>query len=288
MTTKTDMDPGSAEGLALLPPIRRARGWRLYAENGKRFLDLWQDDSRGILGAKGTGVGTVAKAAVDKGLCSPLPSVHGQRLKAAIRKAWPGWEGIRFFADSSQAAKALGLETAGGESGADFLHDPARELCDPDRGRALNAAGSILLLRPFSEHLGGDESGFRAAWLRLPCPRVLAPIVILFRETAEAAPPVEPVPPILLASAVKALAEYCGYRAAVGEESWKRADRRILRLFERRGPWLFPRCPREAYGRLFRAALDKGILLSPDPGLPSMLPGEFDDGELKILADLEF
>jgi hypothetical protein len=38
------------------------------------------------------------------------------------------------------------------------------------------------------------------------------------------------------------------------------------------------------YDRLFVAALGAGVLLSPDPELPSIVPGDFDDGELAALA----
>jgi 4-aminobutyrate aminotransferase-like enzyme len=31
---------------SLLPKVRRARGYRLYGEDGRRYLDLWQGGGR--------------------------------------------------------------------------------------------------------------------------------------------------------------------------------------------------------------------------------------------------
>jgi hypothetical protein len=284
-------------GLSLLPPIRRARGWRLYAENGRRFLDLWQDDGRGILGAKGTGLGTVAKAAIDRGLSSPLPSVWAARLEKAVLALVPGYAAARFFADSAAAAAALAAHPASGVAGPAALapYDPARALGAAIRVSAGAASGEdpasplpgqAFLWRPFSAALGPLPEAATSVWLRLPCPRALAPTVLLYRRAEEAPAAKEPVPPLYLAAAVKALAEYRGFAAAVGEEHWKRADRRLSRLFLRRGPYLFATCPREAYPALFAAALERGVLLSPDPDRPSLLPGDFDDGELLPLASL--
>jgi hypothetical protein len=263
----------SVDLLRLLPPIGRARGYRLYALDGRRFLDLWQDDGRGILGAKGTGIGTVVKASVDRGLAMPLPSAWEHRLEKAVLAAWPGYAAVRFRPDPA------------GEPPEGLLHDPARRAVNPETGEGTSARA--LLLRPFAEYLPAPPP-FDSARLRLPCPRAFAPIVLLFRD-AESASRCAPecVPPMLLAAAAKALAELSGYASTHGEEHWRRVDRRLSRLFERKGPYLFPRCGAAEYPRLFVAALERGVLLSPRHDLPSLVPGDFDDGELKPLAALD-
>jgi len=291
------MDRNEGSGLlSLLPAIRRCRGYRLYAEDGRRFLDLWQDDGRGILGAKGTGIGTVVKAETDKGLGSPLPSVYERRLGKALAAAYPHYAASRFYPDEASAARALAASAAAaastetaasGPSGGilrveDLVFDPAR--------RGASASGRLALLeRPCPEGLDMDEArkGFRLAFLRLPLARAFSPAVLLFREEADAAGcDRDLVPTLELSAAVKAFAELAGHEAAYTEELWKRSDRRLGRLFERKGPRIWPRCPREAYPDLFRAALERGVLLSPFWDLPSNLPADFDDGELKALSDI--
>jgi hypothetical protein len=268
--------------LRLLPPIRRARDYRLYAEDGSRFLDLWQDGGRGVLGAKGTGLGTLLKAEVDKGRAKPLPSLAEARLEKEIRSRWPGYEAIRFYATPERAeaalARALGLDKAGG-----LVFDPARR--DETSGRDAPA----LLIRPFSEHLIKDDEAahYRAAVLLLPCPAAFAPVPLLFSKPEDAAGlEGDLLSPLSLASAYRSLREYTAYSKRFAEVLWRRADKRTGRLFERRGPFLYPRCAPEAYGELFKAALKRKVLLSPDHELPSILPGEFDDGELKGLMEI--
>ncbi len=252
------MEPRGDSLLSLLPPIRRARGWRLYAEDGRRFLDLWQDDGRGILGAKGTGIGTLAKAGVDRGLASPLPSVWGERLRKEVLRQQPEWQDALFFPDEGEARDWLGAQGLSGP-----------------------------ILRPFQEFRAEKLAGAEAAILRLPCPRALAPgLVLLKTGPGQNLPPGPLVPPLLLSAAAKGLGEFRGFLQAYTEAHWRKADRRLSPILERRGPWLYPRCAPSDYPELFRRALAAGVLLSPCHDLPSLIPGDFDDGELAPLASL--
>ncbi len=289
-----------ARRLRGLPPIRRARLWRLYAEERgaerRRFLDLWMDGGRAIIGAKGTGIGTAAKAAIDMGLLRPMPSAWERRLAGQLRITYPEYAAARFFRTDERALAAAG---AGG------AFDPARReaagAADPS---AAAAAGRVLVLRPFAEGLAGPGAGdFPVAMPLLPCPSALSPSVLLFREAKDAARIAGDVlPPVLLSSAHRALCELARMRPWYAEELWRKADKRLGRFFERRGPYLYLRDPgalpaavdgRAApgarsivdYDAFFDAALEAGVLLSPDPELPSIVPGDFDDGELKALSE---
>lgn len=268
--------------LRLLPPIRRARDYRLYAEDGSRFLDLWQDGGRGALGAKGTGLGTLLKAEVDKGRAKPLPSLAEARLEKEIRSRWPGYEAIRFYANAERAEAALARALGPGKAGG-LVFDPARR----DPASASGRDAPALLIRPFYERLIKEEeaASYRAALLLLPCPSAFAPVPLLFSrpEDAEGLEG-DLVPPMALACAYRSLREFGAYSGRVGEAFWRRADRATAGLFERVGPFLYPRRAPEAYGTLFAEALKSGVLLSPCFGLPSILPGQFDDGELKKLS----
>jgi hypothetical protein len=263
--------------LRSLPPIRRTRLWRLYAETqaaGKpgRFLDLWMEDGRSLLGAKGTGIGTAAKAAVDTGRTRPFPSVREARLTKAVLAAYPGYAAARFYASEERAMAAF------------------RAL--PRFGSPTAPGGFALrVLAPFAEFLrerpllgaGTAASGIAAP--RLPCPALLAPSVLLFEDAAEAeAAEGELMPPLLLECAHRALLEMERYRLTYNESLWKRVDRRLGRSFERGGPYLYPRCSEADYGAFFAAALSAGVLLSPRYEVPSIVPGDFDDGELAALA----
>ncbi len=246
--------------LRLLPPIRRSRLWRLYAEDGRRFLDFWMDGGRSLLGAKGTGIGTIAKAAVDTGLTRPFPSVREARLERELLARHPGFAAVRLFLDEGRAVAAA--------------------------SRLLAAGESLRVIMPF-------ESFYRtpvpaAGGLAMPllcCPAVLSPAALLFEDAKAAeAVPGDLVPPLALACAHRALCELERFAVDYKESLWRRVDRRLGPFFARSGPYLYTRSGAEAYERLFAAALSAGALLSPDPELPSIIPGDFDDGELAKLA----
>ena len=254
--------------LRLLPTIRRARLWRLYAEDGRRFLDFWMDGGRSILGAKGTGIGTAAKAAIDTGLTRPFPSVLEARLERSLFKRYSGYAALRLYRDESRAQAAAA---------------------------ALLPPGSRLpVLMPFAEHYraaAADAAAAaatappRVATPRLPCPAALAPAVLLFTdEDAAVAVMGDLIAPLALACAHRSLSELERFETSYGECLWKKTDRRLSPFFERSGPYLYPRAGAEGYQSLFAAALGAGVLLSPDPDFPSIIPGDFDDGELMRLG----
>ena len=308
--------------LSLLPPIRRARLWRLYAQDGRRFLDFWMDGGRDILGAKGTGLGTALKAAVDLGTARPLPSVWKARLAKQVAELWPGYAALRLYLNEERALAALGREmgtraaqdsaaadSAAADSGAADSAAPVAVgdpnggglVFDPAERPAPRSPGTVLLLRPYAEALGAPGTGsrpgpedapeprfaprFAAALVRLPCPRVFSPAIALLRDGEAAARMSEDlVPPLVLAAASRSLWEFKRFAESYDEKLWRRVDRRLGPFFERSGPYLYPRHSAAEHEARFRAALEAGALISPIHALPSIVPGDFDDGELARLA----
>jgi hypothetical protein len=263
-------EAAARERLRLLPPIRRARLWRLYAEArpaGKtwRFLDFWMDGGRSILGAKGTNIGTAAKAALDMGLTRPLPSNLEQRLEKALLAAYPGYAAARFYSSRERALAAAASAA------------PGAAVAEP------RPFGRFVTSRPPVSR----EAAPLVAAPRLPCPAALAPAVLLFadRETAREAGGDLPAP-LQLSCAHRALVELSRFERGYGEDLWRKTDRRLKPYFERSGPYLCVRAGLAGgdYDRVFRAALGAGALLSPYPDELSMIPGEFDDGEIAALA----
>ncbi|HUW40854.1 MAG TPA: hypothetical protein VMV90_07560 [Rectinemataceae bacterium] len=303
--------------LSLLPPIRRARLWRLYAQDGRRFLDFWMDGGRDILGAKGTGLGTALKAAVDLGTARPLPSVWKARLAKQVAELWPGYAALRLYLNEERALAALGREmgtraaqdSAAADSAAQDSAAPVAVgdpnggglVFDPAERPAPRSPGTVLLLRPYAEALGAPGTGsrpgpedapeprfaprFAAALVRLPCPRVFSPAIALLRDGEAAARMSEDlVPPLVLAAASRSLWEFKRFAESYDEKLWRRVDRRLGPFFERSGPYLYPRHSAAEHEARFRAALEAGALISPIHALPSIVPGDFDDGELARLA----
>jgi hypothetical protein len=270
--------------LRLLPPIRRTRGPRLYAANGRRFLDLWLDDGRDILGAAGRPIRTYAANAADKGLLRPYPGLYEHRLEKAVLAAWPAFKAVRFFLNEERAlAAAARLQGR--------LMDTLEliEAIEPDTFRSASGDllgsldGGLVKLRPFA----APPQGCTLALARLPCPRPLAPACLLASDPAWLEDETgDLVPGMMHYAAARAMASLAKVTldGCYGEVLWQRFDRRMEPYFRRFGPYLLPRVDSSKYEDFFSAALEGGALVSPYYNIPSMVPPEFDDGELKKLA----
>ena len=144
------------------------------------------------------------------------------------------------------------------------------------------AGSSVVLARLFAPVADDVE----VAIPRLPCPRPFSPWCLMARsEELFAGVTGDLVPAQSLVAAARGLASVqTAMRAGYGEPLWARFDRRLAEFFDRRGPYLSPRPYPGGLEAFFRAALEGGALVSPRPDAPSVIPPDFDDGELAKLA----
>lgn len=279
--------------LRLLPPVRRARGNRLYTADGKRYLDLWLDDGRGILGDRDRYTRTFAANAADKGLTRPYPGLYDARFIKAVTAAWPGFATVRLFSSEERAlaaaARALLLQPAPGSPLA-LVDSATRPSAQTSAAAGVapgpHKPGFIAIARPFAT----IPETCDLALPRLPCPRPFAPWCLMARDgtaTAQALS-AEEGDLVSAGSLVAAARGLSSLEASVSdgycEALWARFDRRMDTWFERSGPYLFPRAIPAGYEAFFQAALQGGALVSPLPDAPSVIPPDFDDGELAKLA----
>jgi hypothetical protein len=260
--------------LASLPPIRRARGFRLYSQAGVRFLDLYQDDGGAILGHRAPGVVREMKDALARGLAARLPSVCELRLEKAVGRLVPGYAAVRAYpcADSALLAASafLGRPLSSGD-----VQDPAR-----GEGEAPAA-----YWRPFLPSAESQESA--VVFPVLPVGGTRGPVPVCFRSRPpEDAAPSRPVPPFLLAGMLRGIAELAA--AERDERVASVVDGAIAgsRCWRRRGPYITALFERARYPEVFRAFLEAGVLLSPAFPGPSILPAEASEGERSALARL--
>ncbi|MDA3948299.1 MAG: hypothetical protein PF508_03650 [Spirochaeta sp.] len=64
--------------------VRRAREWYLYDQDGTRYLDFWQADGAAFLGHRPDGYARLAKAEIDRGLWTAVPTPWPGRLERAL------------------------------------------------------------------------------------------------------------------------------------------------------------------------------------------------------------
>jgi hypothetical protein len=264
--------------LRRLPRIRRARGYRLYTVDGRRLLDMWQDDGRSILGHRGAGVNSGLKRVIDRGVTGALPSAQEHRLEQSVRRLFGGARelSVAVYATRERALEALSrsLEPAGGS----LVADPAFAVAASGPRAATGV--TVSLWRPFladATVAGGDAADggatTRASILLpvLPCGGLFEAQVVVAPRDADIDLRSDLLPePVLVSLTLAADALLSAPAPPVV----------ALRGFDALGPY---RVPTEAvagdYEAVFGAFLEAGILLSPDPALPSIVPGELSDGE---------
>lgn len=265
--------------LRQLPAIRRIRGNRLYTANGKRILDLWLDDGRGILGERDRLTRTCAANAGDKGLLRPYPGLYDSRFAKALGSTWQGFGCTRVFLSEERALEAA-TRILGGKA---IIVDAARP---PSISHESSQGHNITLARPFVY----IPATVDLVMPRLPCPRPYSPWCLAARTGSQLALALEAeqgdiVPAQALLAATRGLASLeASERNGYAEPLWNSFERRLGTFFKRTGPYLFAITEPGDYEAFFMAALAGGALISPRPDAPSIVPPSFDDGELQRLA----
>jgi hypothetical protein len=290
MTEKEDApvspDRHSSDLLRLVPPVLRARGFRLYTQGGRRLVDLWQYGGAAVLGHTPAGVLREMKNTAERGLFAPMPHPLEGCLLKALARLFPR-RVFRLYDGEASFRRALGragypsdiipLDMA--------LFDTARPT-DPDRETAGMLDQGLVLWRPFLEEPVPELflPVLPLPWISAPWALALSPSLAAERDF----PPSDIISPVVLAAAVRGVCDLI----AAGD----RANPRFPKLEEvlcagpwsRRGIYLcYGKAPdNDSYGELFRHFLDQGFLLPPSRNLPAILPGVLSPGEEARLAKL--
>ena len=265
----------------VVPPVRRARDYRLYTEDGRRLLDLYLDAGGALLGHRPELVGRALKNVAGRGLLGNLPSSYPARLRRLLRRALPGhaWFGIAATADD-----ALGLLR--GRLG-DALAPPlqvADPLSEPNWRQA-----PVAWWRPLcGEQPAGGEwlaHGPAALLHRLPFAVGAGPVTVSTRHGGSGACVGAPhVSPLLLAGAAAALRRLL--RTATERSSVASAWPRTAPGWRRSGVYVMAEYPRRRHEGVFAAFLAAGVLLNPRYPGPSILPAPVSPGEAALLRRL--
>jgi hypothetical protein len=267
-----------------VPPIKRARGYRLYDYSGRRYLDLWQNDGSAILGHRFDHLNRELKSVLSKGLLSDLPSIYSRRLGREILRRYPVFDGVQICPSLDHAIRIISR----------FLGRPfsESEICDPAKGEW----GSVSYDRPFlgiktvGLHCGQsptEDTGSAKAKVLLPMVpfRIGSSPVILCLRGGMPVPPNEAavVSPFILAGVLSSLSRLRRFvpppwfsEPLIGDQN----------RWVQRGPYILPCFEPALYPRVFEGFLSEGILLSPSFEKPSILPAEASEGELKKIVRL--
>jgi hypothetical protein len=259
-----------------IPCIRRARGFRVYDLQGRRYLDLFRDGA--LLGHRSAGSITAMKSALSQGLAASLPSVWEKRLTAALARAFPRFPEVRLYSSPERAVEAV----------CRYLGGPMRQPAhDPALNGAPRAGLPVVFWRPL---LPADADGARALLPLMPMRVAGAPAPACFAETPPpSVPRSDTIPGFILAAALRS---FSAIISPSDGEAGPLANPRVEKALDaaagwgREGPYVKALFPEFEYPRVHAEFLRAGVLLCPGYPGPSVLPGDCSPGESRLLADL--
>jgi hypothetical protein len=299
-----------------LPVVLRARDFRLYPPGGGRLVDLWQEGGRAVLGHSPAGVLRNLKNRASRGLFSPLPHPQEGRFLKALSRLLPN-RVFRLYRDRLSLYRALepvrfpGAEPVPGPRfpapGPAGLWEGIPDPAFPPSGAPAGSGDSsprLSLWRPFLEPAPALPSGPGAGApapppgdalagvpLLIPVlPWSLAPWVLALDPALdEHVPPSEPVSPVLLAAATRAVYDLIAAGPAGGRPVYPKINHALYGAsppgpWHRRGIYLSP--PGTGWEGRFRRFLAGGFLIPPGPREPLILPAVLSPGEEAELAAL--
>ncbi|MBR4797396.1 MAG: hypothetical protein IK040_06815 [Spirochaetia bacterium] len=276
-----------------IPEINRARGYFLYTADGKRYLDMALDGGRLIMGHRHKGYGQALKNAIDKGILPSFPSPYAHRLKQAVRALFGAGCHVYLFKSEEHAKAALATKNldyvlwrplapntrcANSELNTrDPLNDPKNQKPSSNMETQKSSATPKSRLPLISD---------LPVIPVLPVPVAFAPGVMV--STTELNLTDEPVSPVILAGAVRALYNLKAFLADVDYSSWEKAG--IAEACNGKWrvelPYLYPLCSKDKYPAVWDAFFEAGIILSANYYTPSVLPPDLSDGSRKKLLKL--
>ena len=271
MTANENVKPsvwGEFSLLNTVPAVLRARGFRLYTQDGRRLIDLWLNGGAAILGHTPPNLLRELKNTANRGLYAPLPHFSESRFIKALSKLFPG-RSFKIFA-------------------APYVHLAS-----------LYKIGIAGLWRPFTNPASpftiSEEDDDRHTFLIPVLPGIQhwnenlplgLCVVAASKETHLCELPIgDTLSPLLLATAARGI-----YDILASPERAKPAFPRLAKVMQtddfkkrwrRQGIYLYPkeRPLNDAWAALFAQFLDAGFLLPPNQNQPLILPGELSEGE---------
>ena len=252
--------------LRQIPPVLRARGFRLYLSNRKRLVDLWLNGGAAVLGHTPANILREIKNTASRGLYAPFPHFTEGRYLKALQKIFPG-RSFRLYAA------------------------PPQELV------SLFHSGNAKLWRPFNySPIAADETSFLVpvipgiqTWHNgLPAGLCIA--AAESEDLLTQLPPSDILSPILFAAAARGIYDLLASPQR-GKPELQRV-KKALKISDKPCRWkscgiyltLKENPNVNEYAAIFHQFLDAGFLLPPVSTHPLILPGELSAGEDAKLA----
>ena len=268
MTINENIKPATYSDYTLLktvPSVLRARGFRLYTQDGRRLVDLWLNGGAAVLGHTPPNLLRELKNTASHGLYSPLPHFSESRYLKALSKLFPG-RSFRLYAAPPPELTELFT------SGAAKLWRP---FIDPASPFAAEENASLLIpILPGIQSWRGD----------LPLGLCIA--AAESENQLKQLPAGDILPPLLLSIAARGVYDFLASQQRAESVLPRVVKSLKASLWRRQGIYLNPKekMENDEWAALFGKFLNAGFLLPPIQDQPLILPGELSDGEEAKLA----
>lgn len=281
--------------------VKRARGCFLYTEKQVRLTDMFQEAGRAIIGWGGGKARLEFKNALERGVTGSFRTKYSNQLVKAVNQLLPEYPNVRWYNSKESLYKAVSSYF-----GIDFVEP----LCESPVLANLSdlqvscwmRANKISRWRPWLEDAWFSsfetipyvlqESVSVPQTAVVVCPpfpwSVTSFVVAYSSENEERIVPSDFAPPPLLAGLTRAFYDLYAELPLRSEKDWKLYDDILLRYFERRGPYLIPKVPKERYEEFFLHCLNQHIIISPSYNYPSIIPYGADVGVFNLLKKNPF
>ena len=253
-----------------MPIIVRARGYRLYDLKGRRYIDLYQNNGRAILGHRPDGLTQAMKSTASRGLFAEYPSIYDGRLEKILKLMFTDYPMFRIYANRERTMEALSLAMGRQVRGSHIL--------DPAMTDAVDK--KLMYWRPFT-----PEQQVKPDLLLpiFPFPGSFVPNVVCVRnmDMLKKMPASDMVSPFLIDSLIKSVSQLI--RTMHSPVGYGSEFQRLIDILEwdRRGPYINTRLESIEYIEVFKKALEQGVLLPPGENYPIIIPREFSEGEIQ-------
>jgi len=254
-----------------VPHVLRARGFRLYLENGKRLIDLFLNGGAAVLGHTPPNLLREIKNSASRGLYAPYPHFTENRYIKALSKILPG-RSFRLYAAPPEELTSF--------SNTIKLWRPFNNPENPFK------SDNTPLIIPV---LPGIQSWRTYQNIKLPLGLCIAAVKNELSESVfQKLPESDMFSSVLLAAAARGVYDILAsaQRAKPKLPRTFKALKSLPERWHKQGIYLKLRQETNDWKTLFHQFLDAGFLLPPNPSQPVILPGELSDGEDAKLAAL--
>ena len=258
--------------------VTRARGCFLYTHKNQRLTDMFLENGKAILGWDSKNAGTFFKNMISKGLTGAFICEDKPRIDKALSQLIGKECHVFFYNTKADAVKAA---VGAGAKNIVSYRPWNKEQED------LAGADAVVMVPPFA---WGEEIVILAMPSNRGASRASA------TPDGTSATPGDPealegpltIPFSLQTALTRSIYNLIAQLPLRQEKDWFIYDTILIKYWERKGPYLYPKITENKYEEFVKHCLDCGLVINPAFNEPSIIPFGADKGVFTKLKNNPF